>query len=276
MGQKYFIIAIAFSLFLSACSKDEDTNDEEIPVVDNTPNSFTYSGEHSGTYKISGITEDDKGNSLANIKIDFNLFEDGGNYQSIIGPITIKSNEKGEYSFLGLPNPDQFETLNISMNSITLEAYDASNSRKYERCYNWPSMVYNGTFPANEIIKKLKLLEVNANTVLKGTVKYADGTPVPANQLGLIDVSYGSTGAYQSYAFTFNQFTQTNYTDEATGSYYDETTGEFKFTNCLMGGNHNYALHVNHIDLETYSSWDSHITINEGVENEVNVTIVEN
>ncbi len=237
------------------------------------PNSITYTGENSGTYKISGTAIDDNGNPLSGIKIECHLFEDGGDYASIVGPLYVKTKTDGKYSFQGLPNPDQYEELNISMYTFTLYSTDALNDQKYERSNCWPAVAFGGTFPATEINKDILLLEVNTSTILKGTIKYSNGNPVPVNELSLIDVSYGQHDEYQAYALDFGGGVSS---DESTGSFYDEATGEFQLKNCLKGGNHNYALHVNHIDLETYSSWDSHITINEGVENEITVTIVEN
>lgn len=159
------------------------------------------------------------------------------------------------------------------MYTFTLYSTDATNENKYERSNCWPAVAFGGTFPATKIEKDILLLEVNPNTILKGTIKYSNGNPVPANELSLIDVSYGQYDEYQGYALDFGGGTSN---DELTGSFYDETTGEFQLQNCLKGGDHNYALHVNHIDLETFSSWDSHVEINEGVENEVAITIVEN
>ena len=159
------------------------------------------------------------------------------------------------------------------MYTFTLYSSDATNEHKYERSNCWPALNFGGIFPTLEIEKNLLLLEVNTNTVLKGTIKYANGNPVPVSELGLIDVSYGLNDEYQAFALDFGQGA---YSDEVTGSFYNETTGEFQLLNCLKGGNNNYALHINHIDLETYSSWDSHVTINEGVENEVEIVIIEN
>lgn len=266
-------------LTVTAFKPDETTQVNGSPLIvkaiatESLPNSITYTGENSGTYKISGTAVDAEGNPLSGIKIECHLFEDGGDYASIVGPLYIKTKNDGTYSFEGLPNPDQYDELNISMYTFTLYSTDATNENKYERSNCWPAVAFGGTFPATEIEKDILLLEVNPNTILKGTIKYSNGNPVPVNELSLIDVSYGQYDEYQGYALDFGGG---NSNDELTGSFYDETTGEFQLQNCLKGGDHNYALHINHIDLETYSSWDSSVEINEGVENEVAITIVEN
>ena len=121
-------------------------------------------------------------------------------------------------------------------------------------------------------MKNLELLTVNTSTILKGTIKYPNGNPVPADSIALIDISYGIDDEYQAFAINVNS----SHADESTGSFYNESTGEFQLLNCLKGGNHNYALHINHLDLDIYSSWDNLVTINEGVENNVEVIIVKN
>lgn len=248
-------------------------NDDDSEPAESLPNSITYTGENSGSYKISGTAVDKNGNPLSGIKIECHLFEDGGSYASIVGPLYVETKDDGKYNFDGLPNPDQYETLHISMNTFTLYSTDTLDPLKYERSNCFVSAAFGWTFPPAEIKKDILLLEVNKSTILKGTIKYADGNPVPAGELSLLDVSYGQFDEYQSYALNLGE---SDPADEATGSFYNETTGEFQLKNCLQGGDHNYALHINHSDSETYSSWDSPITIHEGVENEVQVVIMKN
>lgn len=237
----------------------------------NLPNSIEYEGENSGDYTVKGVALDDAGNFLSDIKIECHLF--AGDGHSIVGPLYVKTKEDGAYSFSGLPNPDQYNDLDIYVETFTLSASDYFDDHKYMVCGCWPAMAFGYSFPIPEMNKNLLLLEVNENTAVSGTIKYEDGTPVESDSLAEIGIGYGLHDEYGSFLI---EPSSGNTEDELTGSFYDESTGEFKLMNCLQGGNQNYSLHANHLNLETYAGWMSHITINEGEENVVTIVISKN
>ncbi|HYQ58283.1 MAG TPA: leucine-rich repeat protein, partial [Draconibacterium sp.] len=267
-----FVISMLFLIIISSCKKEdlaenEDNNNNNPSEDNNLPSDVTYNGEHSGNFKISGVTKNQDGNILKDIIIQFRLSTDS---TMLIESVKVKSNENGQFTISGLPAPNQ----GMNPYNFSIEAWDVANFNTYERCLHWPLLSYEegNSYPQTEITINVKLLEIDEATILKGTVKYENGEPVPADQLSLMDIGYGTN--CQGYAFTFDQIASANYVDENTGSSYNTSTGEFTFKNCFRGGDNNYSLHVNHIDWDHFESWDNSITIEKGKENTVQIVLI--
>lgn len=222
------------------------------------PSSITYEGDNSGSFSISGVVKNQDDNIVSNIRVEL-IYESATQIR-----LEVESNDEGSYSFLGLPNLEQDfvpEFLSISA------TYD-SEPLKYQPALFFPLLLSNEI--PNSITTDIKILEVDNNTTLTGTIKYQDGTPVLAADLAAIEIGYENV--YQS--FLIQPMSSTS--DSQTGSFYDESTGVYKFMNCLCGGDNNYTLHVNHRVLEVtggYKNIAKTISITKGEENTVNVVL---
>ena len=227
-------------------------------AAESLPSSIVYEGENSGDFYIAGVVKNQNREAVSKIRLEL-VYE----YDNQIR-LEVESDREGNYRFGGLPQPGQGffpELLSITA------TYD-QQPLKYQPSLFFP-LLLSSQIPSS-ITADIKVLEVDDNTSLKGTITYQDGSPVLAADLAAIEIGYENV--YQSFLIQ----PMSSASDSQTGSFYDESTGTYTFKNCLCGGDHNYSLHVNHRMLEVengYKNFAKPVSIIKGEANTVNVVL---
>lgn len=278
----YLLLAIAL-LFVS-CAPVSDTENPPANTntgdenndpgtggeTDTTPvGTYSYDGDNASNFYISGKIVNGSGEALPNITIEFSVF-DNVEYSNIVEGIKLRSSSTGEYSIINLP--DLAALNNVPPECISFSAYDENDFYKYEGINFHPYVKLNTTNYTSQSNMNILMLEVNNDTVLTGIISFQDGTHPAASQL-VIDMSYGN-GSNQNMCLELPQMSASGYTDERTGSYYNEATGEYRIMKFLCGGDFGYQLHVNYsTDSSAYASWNENVVVNPGVENQKDVVL---
>ena len=228
---KKVTVIISFIWILLACNnmQENEDNDSGVPV------GISDYG-NMDKYIISGTVKDEEGNPVSNFTITL-AYEYGDNQ---FGYIPVTNNSLGEYSFIGLHSWSnaQSECDIVIATSAHVEIVANVHPGNYERSLYWalkinnyPEVLNKKTMSVNMVLRK-----VVKNTTITGTIKNDDGSIVPKNQINLLDLvtsQYSQGPAYGVKTHTNNEF-----------FFYNESTGEYKISNCLAGGNYLINLNV--------------------------------